>query len=155
MSTISSYLTYHVGKEVFATDVKFIKNIIEQCKITEVPHMPKHILGVMNLRGDVIPVVDSRIKLGLTATSATINTCIIVLELTIEGKETKVGMLVDEVSEVMEIDESTLQEAPTVGSGQKSGIINKVFPLGDKFIMLLDIHKVIASSEILSLLEAL
>jgi purine-binding chemotaxis protein CheW len=153
-NNIISYLTFRIGSEIFATNVKYIQNIIEFTKITKVPEMPPFVLGVTNLRGEVLMVFDSRIKLGIPETQLSNKSSIIVLELTIEGTKTKAGMLVDEVSEVLEIEDEHIKVPPSIGMNFRSDIITGVFPAGEKFIMLLDIHKVIASEEILSIQEA-
>ncbi|NJO90580.1 MAG: purine-binding chemotaxis protein CheW [Chloroflexia bacterium] len=150
---IISYLTFKIGLETFAVNVENIQNIIEFPTLTKVPEMPSFIIGGTDLRGVVLPVVDSRIKFGITETPITPKTCIIVLEMAIEDIETKVGLLVDEVSEVLEIVNEDIKEPPSVGSKFKSDIITGVFPLENRFIMLLDIRKVVASEELLNIRE--
>jgi purine-binding chemotaxis protein CheW len=150
---VTSYLTFKIGKESFAANVENIQNIIEYSELTQVPEMPPFIIGVTNLRGEVLPVVDSRIKLGIPVSQVTTNTCIIVMELTIDGIHTKAGMLVDEVSEVLEIADNNIKEPPTIGMKFKTDTIPGIFSAGDKFVMLLDVHKVVASEELLSIQE--
>lgn len=150
---IISYLTFKIGAEIFAANVKNIQNIIENTRLTKVPQMPSFIIGVTNLRGEVLPVVDSRIKLGLPVTQSTINSSIIVLELIIDGIETKAGLLVDEVCEVLEIKDEEINEPPKIGSKIKTDIITGVYPYENKFIMLLDMNKVVYSEELLTVQE--
>ena len=151
---IISYLTFRIGPETFAANVENIQNIIEYPIITKVPEMPLFIIGITNLRGQVLPVVDSRIKLSMPATQITSNTCIIVMELIIDDMETKAGILVDEVYEVLEIEEKDIKEPPSLGLKFKAEIITGVFHAGDKFVMLLDIHKVVALEEITGIQES-
>ena len=150
---IISYLTFKIGSELFGANVSNIQNIIEYPALTKVPEMPSFIIGVTNLRGEVLPVVDSRIKLGISKTEITSNTCIIVIELNIEGVNTKAGLLVDEVSEVLEIKDEEINDSPSIGTQFKSDVITGVFPQNNKFIMLLDIKKVVHSDELLFAVE--
>lgn len=150
---IISYLTFRIGRETFGANVRNIQNIIEYSELTEVPEMPNYILGVTNLRGEVLPVIDSRIKLGIAEKEITTNTCIIVLELSIEGTESKIGLLVDEVSEVLELEDKDINEPPSIGSKFKADVITGVAPNDDKFIMILDLNKVVYTEEILSIPE--
>lgn len=147
---IISYLTFRIGSEIFGTNVKNVQNIIEYSEITKVPKMPSFILGVSNLRGKVLPIIDSRIKLGLPNSKFTSNTCIIVLELLIEGQEINAGLLVDEVLEVLEIEDKDINAAPSIGTKYKTDIVTGVYPVFDKFIMILDITMVVYSEELLS-----
>jgi len=148
---IISYLTFRIGSEIFGANVKNIQNIIEYTELTKVPEMPDFIIGVSNLRGEVLPVVDSRIKMGITASEITSNTCIIVVELELDGIKTKAGFLVDEVSEVLEIEDKDINETPTIGSKYNTEIIKGVYPVGSKFIMLLDLAKVIYTEQLLNI----
>lgn len=153
MGKTKSYLTFKIGTETFAANVEGIQNIIEYPKITKVPEMPIYILGVTNLRGEVLPVIDSRLKFGISAINITSNTCIIVFEMTDDGIKLKVGLLVDEVCEVLEKDDVDIKEPPSLGLKIRVDVITGVFPAGEKFVMLLDINKVIASDGILNAQE--
>ena len=103
VKTISdSYLSFKLGDEVFAAHVSKVLNILEMTKITKVPRAPEYMKGIINLRGIVLPVIDMRLKFGMTEAVFTSNTCIIVLELDFEGKVIHVGAMVDAVQEVLD-----------------------------------------------------
>lgn len=139
---INSYLSFNLGEEQFAAHVGKVLNILEMTKITEVPKAPEYMKGVINLRGTVLPVVDTRIKFGMTPTEYTTNTCIVVMEVDMEGDIVQVGALVDSVQAVLEIEESQIQPPPSIGSKYKSEFIYGMAKLDDRFIMLLDMEKV-------------
>jgi purine-binding chemotaxis protein CheW len=150
MENLKSYLTFRIGSEHFAANASFVHNIIEIPQITEVPEMPEYMLGVINLRGSVLPVVDSRIKFGLKNREITSNSCIIVMEVTMEKKQVFIGYLVDSVSEVLEVEEKEIKDPPSLGSEVRSKFISGVFHDKDeKFVMILDMNKVLSESEII------
>lgn len=153
MEEKTSYLSFKIGAEYYAASVNYVHNIIEHTDITKVPEMPKYMLGVINLRGQVLPVIDSRIKFGISDTSITSNTCILVMEVNIEGSQTFVGALVDAVAEVIEIDTAEIKEAPSIGTTVRNDFIAGVYHDEEKFIMILEMDKVFASSEIINIQE--
>lgn len=150
MEKINSYLSFKIGSEFYAANVSFVQNIIENTEITKVPEMPGYMLGVINLRGQVLPVIDARIKFGLTNTEITINTCILVMEVTVDGKQILVGALVDAVAEVLEISEDEINETPSIGTTIKSKYISGVYHDNEKFIMILDMNLILASDELMN-----
>ena len=103
-ASINSYLTFQLAGEFFALNVSRVINILEMCKITEVPKMPDYVKGVINLRGEVLPVIDTRLKFGMSEIEITKSTCILVLDVVVNNDSIKIGSLVDTVSEVIEID---------------------------------------------------
>lgn len=149
----NSYLTFKIRNEEFAANVSKVINILELTKITEVPKSPEYMKGVINLRGAVLPVIDTRIKFGFSPTEYTSNTCIIVMEVKEDKDIVQLGALVDFVNAVVEIDEDQIQPPPTIGSKYKSEFIYGMAKVNDKFIMLLDIEKAFTSDEIISLKE--
>lgn len=143
-----SYLSFRLGEETFAANVSKVLNILEMTKITKVPKAPAHMKGVINLRGTVLPVIDTRVKLGLSATDVTVNTCILVLEVIVEGDILQVGALVDAVSEVLEIESEEILPPPSIGNRFKSDFINGVYKLSDEnFIMIFDLNKLFSANE--------
>ena len=100
---LHSILSFKVGKELFAAEVDKVLSILDLVKITRVPHSPDYMLGIINLRGSVLPVIDSRIRFGINTLEDTRNTCIIVMEVLIGHDTIKIGVLVDEVNEVIYI----------------------------------------------------
>src|SRR6478735_10754969 len=114
--TLNSFLTFRLGDELFAANVGKVIEILEVPKITKVPRSPDFMRGVVNLRGSVLSVIDSRTKFGLPATTDTINTCIIVMIVNVEGQDITMGVIVDAVQEVMEINDTQMQDMPAIGS---------------------------------------
>ena len=109
---INSYLTFKLGEEEFAAHVGKVLNILEMTKITEVPKSPDYMKGVINLRGSVLPVIDTRIKFGMTPTEYTPNTCIVVMDIDMDGDSIHVGALVDSVQAVLEIEDTQICRLP-------------------------------------------
>ena len=153
ITKVNSYLSFNLGEEEFAAHVGKVLNILEMTKITEVPKSPDYMKGVINLRGAVLPVIDTRIKFGMTQTEYTTNTCIVVMEVEMEGDMVQVGALVDSVQAVLELDEAQIQPPPSIGSKYKSEFIYGMAKVEENFIMLLDMEKVFSSDEIISLKE--
>ena len=154
VETLNSFLTFRLGDELFAANVSKVLEILEIPKITKVPRSPAFMRGVVNLRGNVLPVIDTRNKFGLPFADDTVNSCILVLSIELEGKEITLGAIVDEVQEVMEIDFNTIQSVPTVGAKYKTEFIEGMVKLHEQFIMVLNLDMVFTSDEV-SLLEGL
>ena len=150
---IQTYLSFKLSGEVFAINVSKVINILEMCHITKIPKSPDYMKGVINLRGTVLPVVDLRIKFGLPEKEATVNTSIIVLSIDLNGEPVLVGILVDAVKEVLELNTGEIAPSPTIGSKYNSGIIEGMWRMGDNFIMLLNIEKVFSIDDILDVKE--
>ncbi len=151
LKRINSYLTFKLGEEEYAAHVSKVLSIMEMTKITKVPKSPEYMKGVINLRGQVLPVVDTRIKFGMTATEYTKNTCIVVMEVEMGNDIIQVGSLVDSVQEVLEISEDQIQPPPSIGSKYQSEFIYGMAKIDEKFIMLLDMDKVFSAEELSNL----
>jgi len=152
-TVINSYLTFKLGEEEFALHVNKVLNILEMTKITQVPKAPEYMKGVINLRGMVLPVVDTRIKFNMTETVYTDKTCIVVLELLFDNEKVYVGALVDQVVAVLEIGDNQIQPPPSIGDKYKSQFILGMVNTDDKFIMILDMEKLFTGEEIIELKE--
>ena len=152
LSRINSYLSFKLGDEEFAAHVGKVLNILEMTKITEVPKAPVYMKGVINLRGTVLPVIDTRIKFGMTPTEYTTNTCIIVLAIDVDGENIQVGALVDAVQAVLEIEKGQIMPPPSIGSKYKSEFIEGVANIDEKFIMILDMDAVFSTEDVTDLL---
>ncbi len=148
ITKINSYLSFNLGDEEFAVNVSKVLNILEMLKITEVPKSPEYMKGVINLRGTVLPVIDTRIKFGMTPTEYTNNTCIVVMEIEMDNDIVQVGTLVDSVQAVLELEDSEIQPPPSIGSKYKSEFIYGMVKVDEKFIMLLDMEKVLSAEEV-------
>ena len=145
---INSYLSFMLGNEEFALNADSVQNILEMTKITKVPKAPYYMKGVINLRGIVLPVIDTRLKLGMSETVFTNKTCIIVMDLTIDDEKVLIGSLVDSVVSVMEFEESEIQPPPSIGSKYRSEFITGIVNENNHFIMILDMVKAFTLDEL-------
>ena len=142
------YLTFALGGEVYGLEILKVQEIIGIMDVTRVPKTPEYVRGVINLRGQVIPVVDLRLKFGIEGIDDTEKTCIIVVQVArIDGTVT-MGTLVDEVSEVMDIEGEQIEAAPSFGASVDTEFILGMGKIGDKVVMLLDVDKVLSQGEI-------
>jgi purine-binding chemotaxis protein CheW len=142
------YLTFQLGEEVFAIGVSNVREILEFTTVTKVPKTPEFMRGVINLRGSVVPVLDMRLKFGLTRTEKTVDTCIIVVEVSFEDENTIIGALVDSVQEVFDLEADQIEPAPKIGTQLKTEFIKGMGKRDDQFIIILDINKVFSSEEL-------
>lgn len=150
---INSFIIFRMLNESFAINVSKVLNILEMQKITKVPEAPPYMLGVINLRGEVLPVIDSHIKFGAEPIEITYQTCILVLDI-VSSKEvtTKLGLMVDFVDEVIEIKPDTVLPPPGIGETYQSKYITGMYQKKNKdFIMMLDIDKLLSINEIIEL----
>jgi purine-binding chemotaxis protein CheW len=150
---INSYLSFKLGEEEFAAHASKVLNILELSRITVVPRAPEYMKGVINLRGTVLPVIDTRVKFGMSPIDYTSNTCIIVLDILIGNETIKVGALVDAVQAVLELEKEHIMPAPNIGSKYKSEFISGVANIDEKFIMILDMDAIFSSDDISSILD--
>ncbi len=144
----TQYLTFTLADEVFAVDVARVREILEMPSITKVPQVPDFMLGVINLRGCVVPVIDLRQKFGMQETAQTVNTCIIVVEVAMDGENIVLGSLADSVQEVIEMEPSQIEAAPHIGTNLKTNFIKGMGKHDGRFVMILDIDKVFSSDEL-------
>lgn len=151
---INSYLTFMLGEETFAANVSKVLNILEMTKVTKVPKAPSYMKGVINLRGAVLPLIDTRIKFEMTPTIFTPNTCILVLDININGESVHVGALVDAVQEVIEIDDADILPPPSIGTKYKSEFIEGVAKIGEEFVMILNMDLIFSTDELSILKES-
>ncbi len=149
VDNVSTFLSFKLAKEFFAVNVAKVLTILEIKPITKVPNSPNYMRGVINLRGNVLPVIDMRIKFGMETTEVTDNTCIIVLNVIIEDENIQLGILVDSVDKVLEIKDSEIEESPAIGTKYKTEFIQGMYKLSNGFIMLLNIDLIFSSSELL------
>jgi purine-binding chemotaxis protein CheW len=148
ISETSQYLTFKLEDEVFALDIRKVREVLDFTAITKVPQTPDFMLGVINLRGTVVPVVDMRLKFGMTRTETTVNTCIIIVEIEIERETTVLGALVDSVQEVMDLDPDQIEPPPRIGTRLNTQLIKGMGKRDSKFIIILDIDKVLCADEL-------
>ena len=144
----TQYLTFTLADEVFAVDVARVREILEITNITKVPQVPDFMRGVINLRGCVVPVIDLRLKFGMQETDQTVNTCIIVVEVMMDGENIVLGALADSVQEVIEMEPSQIEAAPHIGTHLKTEFLKGMGKHNERFVMILDIDKVFSAEEI-------
>lgn len=150
---INSYLTFNLDKEVFAANVAQVLNILELTKITAVPRAPEYMKGVINLRGSVLPVIDTRIKFGMPATEFTTNTVILVLNVELEGELINIGALVDSVQEVLDVKPHEILPPPSLGVRYRSEFIEGIIKNEDDFVMILNMNRIFSTNDIIDLQE--
>lgn len=148
------YLTFKLGEESFALDVAEAREILDVSTITRVPRMPDFMCGVINLRGNVVPVLDMRLKFGMSRTEKTVDTCIIVVEMRVLDEPTVIGALVDSVEEVFDLDPDRIEPAPKIGNTLKTGFIKGMGRHNDRFIIILDINNVFSSGDLADIKDA-
>lgn len=148
ITDIRQYLTFQLGGEVFGIDVFHVREILEFTSVTKVPKTPDFMRGVINLRGSVVPVLDMRLRFGLTKTEKTVNTCIIVVEVSSDGENIIIGALVDSVQEVFELDPNLIEPAPRIGDQLRTEFIKGMGKKDDRFIIILDIARIFSVEEI-------
>ncbi len=142
------YLTFVLGNEVYGLEILKVQEIIGIMNVTRVPRTPAYIRGVINLRGKVIPVIDLRLKFDMESMSDTERTCIIVVQLRQDGQLMTVGIIVDEVSEVLPLTSEQITPPPSFGSGVDTDFILGMGRVGEKVLTLLDIDRALSSSDI-------
>lgn len=148
------YLTFLLAGEEYAISILEVKEIIEYDTVTAVPKTPKWIRGVINLRGSVVPVVDLAVKFGLEQKAVTKTTCIVIVETKFENQNTTMGVIADAVSQVMDIAAGEIQGVPGFGTRIQVDYLQGMAQLGKKFVLLLDIDKVLSADEAIDLSEA-
>ncbi len=150
---INSYLVFELGNEQFAIHVKKVLSILEMKNITKIPQTPDYMKGIINLRGNVLPVIDSHVKFNLPPLKINMKTSILVLELKNENtKPIKLGLMVDKVNEVLQIEKGKIQAPPNIGNAHNLNYISGIFKKDDKsFIMLINIDKVLSVEEMISM----
>ena len=144
----NQYLTFKLEDEVFGLAIGKVREVLDFTTITKVPRTPEYMRGVINLRGSVVPVVDLHLKFGLAQTEKTVNTCIIIVEISMEGEITVLGALADSVQEVVELEPEQIEPAPKIGTKLNTEFIKGMGKREDQFIILLDIDKVISNEEL-------
>ena len=149
----TQYLTFKLDDEVFALDIGKVREVLDFTSITKVPRTPEFMRGVINLRGSVVPVVDLRLKFGMARTEKTVNTCIIIVEVTVDNETTILGALADSVQEVMDLEPDHIEPAPKIGTRLSTEFIKGMGKRDNRFIIILDIDKVFSTSE-LALVQA-
>lgn len=145
----SQYLTFTLGGELFALNIDSVKEVLEHTKITKIPRTPEHMTGVINLRGRAVPIVDMRLKFGMSKTQVTVNTCLIIIEAAC-GLQTPVhiGARVDSVREVVEIRDGEIENPPKMGLSVDMGFIRGMARRNDDFVLILDVQNIFSDEDL-------
>jgi purine-binding chemotaxis protein CheW len=141
------YLTFKLGDEEYGLEILKVQEIIRMQKVTKVPRAPEFVRGVINLRGKVIPVIELRKKFSMEEQEDTERTCIIVVRIERDGAPIIMGIIIDEVKEVLDIDAANIEETPGFGASVDTEFIMGMGKLGDNVKMLLDIEKVLSGKD--------
>ena len=145
------YLTFKLGDEEYGLEILKVQEIIQMQRITRVPRAPHFVRGVINLRGKVIPVVELRTKFGLGHQEDTDKTCIIVVEIEHEERPVTMGIIIDEVREVVDIAADEIEDAPSFGASVDTEFIMGIGKIGENVKMLLDIERVLSAPDVAAL----
>lgn len=150
---LPQYLTFHLGGETFALEIRHIKEIIEYGGVTEVPLMPAFLRGVINLRGSVVPVIDLAVRFGRAPTAIGKRSCIVIVEVEYGGGWHDLGVIVDAVNEVLELAPGDIEPTPSFGAGLRSEFIRGMGKLGNGFVIVLSLDNVLSINEMAELVD--
>lgn len=150
----NQYLTFTLGEEHYALEINKVSEVLDFMKITRVPRMPGFLRGVINLRGNVVPVVDLRLKLGMSAIKRTVDTCIVIVEVEMDGETIHMGALADSVKEVVALHPDQISPPPRFGMRLDTKFIKGMGKQDEEFLIILDIDRVLSSEELAAVCEA-
>ena len=148
VNEMTQYLTFRLDQEIVALDITKVREVLDLTTMTKVPRTPDFMRGVINLRGSVVPVVDLRLKFGMSATESSVNTCIIITEVQVENETVVLGALADAVQEVLDLDAGSIAPPPRIGTKLRTEFIKGMGRKNDRFIILLDIDRVFSTDEL-------
>ncbi|HIJ78091.1 MAG: chemotaxis protein CheW [Desulfobulbaceae bacterium] len=141
---VAQYLSFILREENFAIEISKVREVLDVTVLTKIPRMPEYLSGVINLRGNVVPVMDLGLKLGMTGIEQTHNTCIMIVELEVEGETVDMGLLTDSVQMVIDLRNDDIEAVPKMGTGIDTEFIKGMGRQDEKFLIILDIDKVLA-----------
>ncbi|MEY2839576.1 MAG: hypothetical protein RJB60_1875 [Pseudomonadota bacterium] len=144
----AQYLTFHAAQATYAMGIGAIREIIEYGSITSIPLMPQFIRGVINLRGAVVPVIDLSVRLGFAAEPPGPRSCIVIVEMSHEDELFEMGLVVDGVSEVIELSAADLEPPPTFGANIRSDFIQNMARIHGKFVIVMRLEQVLSIDEV-------
>lgn len=148
ITEMAQYLTFTLDSEIFAVNISKVREVLDFTIITKVPRTPEFMRGIINLRGSVVPIVDLRIKFGMTRTEKTVRTSIIIMDVSLDGETTILGTLVDSVEEVLDLEPGPIEPAPRIGTRLRTEFIKGMGKRDGQFIIILDIDAVFSSDEL-------
>lgn len=149
----NQYLTFSLSDELYALEVSKVKEVLEYQSITRVPKTPEYMRGVINVRGGIVPIVDLRLKFNLPAMERTVDTCIIVLEIALNNETITVGTIADNVHEVIEVQPENIEPTPRIGTRLDTDFIEGIGKNEDRFLVILNIDKILTAEEINSMAD--
>ena len=150
----AQFLTFALGDEVFAMDIRAVREIIQYGPMTTVPLMPAFVRGVINLPGAVVPVIDLSARFGRAAAKVGKKTCIVIFDGSRDGERVELGLLVDAVSEVVDIDATHIEPPPNFGAAVRRDFISGMGKRGERFVIILDANRAFDIGEMADLCEA-
>jgi purine-binding chemotaxis protein CheW len=150
---MSTYLSFVVHNELFAINVSKVLEVLQQQSLTHVPNAPEYIRGIINFRGEIVPVFETRTKFNLPQREDENNFVIIVIDLSTDTEIFRVGAIVDKVKDVINIDEADIKPIPAMSKDFNTSFLHGIFKLQNDFIMLLNVEKLFSSEELLSIAE--
>lgn len=151
MKDAQQYLTFSVAEEEYGVSVLVVREILEYGAVTRVPRAPSYIRGVMNLRGRVVPLVDLAVRLGMAQRPLTPRTCVVVVEMEIEGECLIMGLVVDAVSQVLAFGPADIEPPPAFGSSVDIALLDGMGRWGNRFVLLLDVDRLLSGTDAVSL----
>ena len=152
---VQQYLTFMIGGEEYGVSLLKVKEIIEYDTVTEIPKTPEWVRGVINLRGNVVPVIDLAVKFRLAPSVAGKLTCIVITEVACEGEATVMGVMADSVCQVIDLKSHDIEAPPTFGTRVKVDYLLGMARSGKKFCLLLDTERVLSTEELLELPDSM
>ncbi len=144
---LQQFLTFFLDGELFAFSILVVKEIIEYGQLTAVPMMPNFIRGVLNLRGQVLPVIDLAARFGRPQSEVARRTCVVIIEMDNDGEKQDVGVMVDSVSAVMDIAAAAIQPAPAFGANIRADFISGMVEIDSLFVIILNVDQVLSLDE--------
>ncbi len=147
-------LTFTLDGERYAVEIEKVREVLEFTTCNRVPRAPEHVRGMINLRGNVVPVIDLRLKLGLSRTERTVDTCVIITQVQADGEPLVLGALADSVQEVIELEASAVVPPPRMGTRVDTRFLRGVGKRDDHFLLLLDVERVLTEDELLDVAAA-
>ncbi len=141
------YLSFTLREESFSVEIFKVREVLDVTTLTRIPRMPDYLAGVINLRSNVVPVVDLGVVLGMMPIEKTVNTCIMIVDIVVDGEELAIqmGVLTDSVQAVLDLSEEDIESVPKMGTNLNTDFIKGMGRLDDKFLILLDIDRVLAT----------
>jgi purine-binding chemotaxis protein CheW len=146
-----TYLTFRLGDEVFAVDVQHVHEVLDFRDSTRIPGAPDYMRGIINLRGSVVPVVDMRLKFGMSETEKMVSTCVIVMDVGTGANRTVIGALADAVKDVFEFEPGQIEPPPRFGEQSRMDFIQAIGKRNGQFIIILNFNKAFSTEEVVML----